>query len=404
MADEEEARYAGVDWAREGHAACIVDARGQAVEAFDIKHSAAGLRHLSERLRHHGVARVAIERGDGPLVDALMSSGFEVVVVSTRAVKALRTRYGLAGNKDDRGDAFVLADSLRTDGRRWPSLQADSPATVALRSLVRARTALVANRVGTANQLRAHLDGVFPGATTIFHEIDSAICLSFLERFPTEEKAAWLSEKRLAGWLEATAYSGRRTSAELLARLRTAPAGLRGPAALTQAGITLTLVAVLRTLQQQIDVLERQIKKALAEHPDAFIFQSLPRAGTIRAATLLAEIGDCRARFPSAQQLACLAGAAPSTRASGKLRVVTFRYACDKHLRGALVNFAQDTRHANLWAEALYNKHRQQRKTHPHAVRILARAWTGVIWRCWQDRVAYDPDRHRAFVALASAA
>src|SRR5207237_965847 len=30
---------------------------------------------------------------------------------------------------------------------------------------------------------------------------------------------------------------------------------------------------------------------------------------------------------------------------------------------------------------------------HPHAVRVLARAWVYVIWRCWQDGVAYDPAR-----------
>ena len=85
-----------------------------------------------------------------------------------------------------------------------------------------------------------------------------------------------------------------------------------------------------------------------------------------------------------------------STRASGQHRVVTFRWACDKKLREALVDFAQDTVRASPWAEQLYRRHRQQRKTHPHAARILTRAWISVLWRCWQDRQPYDPARHRA--------
>ena len=89
------------------------------------------------------------DRPDGPVVDALMDAGLEVVVVSSRAVKGLRTRYGLAGNKDDRSDAFMLADCLRTDGHRWASLQPDQPQTLALRAAVRTRKDLVATRIAT---------------------------------------------------------------------------------------------------------------------------------------------------------------------------------------------------------------------------------------------------------------
>ena len=172
--------------------------------------------------------------------------------------------------------------------------------------------------------------------------------------------------------------------------------GVRGPAADALVVVTLSLVRVLRTLVAEIAELETHIREQLALHPDGPIFQSLPRAGTVRAAALLAEIGDCRARFPSSETLAALAGAVPSTRASGQHHVVTFRWACDKKLREALVDFAQDTVRASPWAEQLYRRHRQQRKTHPHAARILTRAWISVLWRCWQDRQPYDPARHRA--------
>lgn len=390
-------RYGGVDWATDAHAVCVVDADGGVAAEFDIEHTSDGLSELCRRLR--SVERVAIERPDGPVVDALMAAGFEVVVVSSRSVKALRERYGTAGNKSDRSDAYVLADCLRTDGHRWQSLQPDTPATVTLRSHVRARKDLVEARVAACNQLRAHLRVVFPGAVGLFSDLDSPISLRFLERFPSATRAAWLSEKRLGAWLRANGYCGRKTAADLHRRLTAAPQGLDDDGD-TRAAVALAFVAVLKTLRTQIAELDSRIAELLANHPDAHIFTSLPRAGTIRAATLLAEIGDCRARFPTSDALACLAGAAPSTRASGRHRAVTFRFGADKKLRNALCDFAGDSWHGNPWAEARYRQLRADGKTHPHATRILARTWSQIIWRCWQDGVAYDPDKHRGLQNL----
>ena len=321
------------------------------------------------------VRRVAIERPDGPVVEALLAAGFEVVVVSSRAVKALRARYGAAGNKSDRSDAYVLADCLRTDGHRWPPLRPDSAATVALRSHVRARKDLVEARVAAANQLRAHLRVAFPAAVGLFHSIDSAVSLRFLGRFPSVARARWLSEKRLGAWLRANRYSGRRTPAELYGRLTAAAPGIDGELGDAQASVTLAYVAVLKALQAQIHQLDSRIAELLDAHPDAPIFRSLPRAGTIRAAALLAEIGDCRSRFPDPESLAALAGVAPSTRSSGRHRSVAFRWACDKKLRDALCDFAGDSRHANAWAQHRYQSLRADGKRHPHAERILARSW-----------------------------
>jgi transposase len=128
-----------------------------------------------------------------------------------------------------------------------------------------------------------------------------------------------------------------------------------------------------------------------AAHADAHIFTSLPRSGKVRAARLLAEIGDCRARFPTRESLFCLAGVAPSTRQSGKIRAVGFRWACSKQLRDAITDFAGDSRRANPWAADLYQRARDRGHDHPHAVRILARAWLNIIWHCWQTGEAYHP-------------
>ena len=390
----------GIDWARDDHAVPVVDARGREISRHTIEHSAAGLRELVSVLARAGAGEAAIERPDGPVIDVLLSAGITVVVISPNQVKNLRGRYGSAGNKDDRFDAFVLADTLRTDrARLWP-LTPDSPATVALRRACRARKDLVSHRVAVANQLRAHLHNAFPGAAGLFAEIDSPVSLAFLARFDTQDRADWLTPARLGKWLASIGYSGRTGPAVLHARLTAAPRGITGPDADAQACITHALHAVLTTLAEQIKALSAQIGSQLAAHADRHIFTSLPRSGTIRAARLLAEIGDCRARFPTPESLACLAGAAPSTRQSGKMRTVGFRWACDKQLRDAVTDFAGDSRHASPWAADLYQRARTRGHDHPHAVRILARAWLFVIWHCWQDSTAYNPARHNALQRL----
>lgn len=396
--------FGGVDWAIDAHAVCVVNDRGEVIVEFDVTNTADGLAELCRRVERTGARRVAIERPDGPVVDALLQAGLEVVVVASRSVKALRERYGTSGNKSDRSDAYVLADSLRTDGHRWRSLELDSPATVTLRSHVRARKDLVENRVAVANQLRAHLRIVFPGAVGLFRDLDSPISLRFLERFPSATRAAWLTEKRLGSWLRANGYSGRKTPAELHQRLLDAPAGLLGDEGDTRGTVTLAYVTILKALRAQIDELNTRLDELLDAHPDAVIFRSLPRCATVRAATLLAEIGDCRARFPDAESLSCLAGVAPSTRSSGRHRAVTFRFSSNKKLRDALCDFAGDSWRANAWAEQRYRQLRADGKTHPHAERILARSWAHIIWRCWQDHTPYDPTQHGAHARLVQAA
>ncbi|MFV0461038.1 MAG: IS110 family transposase [Actinomycetales bacterium] len=387
---------AGIDWARDDHAVCIVDGRGREVATMTVEHTTAGLRELVGFLGRHGVGEVAIERPDGPVIDALLAADLTVVVVSPNQVKNLRGRYGSAGNKDDRFDAYVLADTLRTDRARLRPLVPDREDTIALRRACRARKDLVKHRIAAANQLRAHLRNVFPGAIGLFRDVDSEISLAFLTRFDTQDRADWLTPKRLGDWLSKQGYSGKVDPAVLHQRLLDAPRGTTGEHATSQAAITASYVTLLGTLLKQIKTLAAQIDRQLDAHADAHIFTSLPRAGRVRAARLLGEIGDCRARFPTPESLTCLAGAAPSTRQSGKLRAVGFRWSCDKQLRDAVTDFANDSRHANPWAADLYDRARARGHDHAHAVRILARAWLHVIWHCWQDDLAYDPANHNA--------
>ena len=391
---------AGIDWARDDHAVSVIDTRGSEIHRSTIEHNGAGLRTLIELLARIGVSEVAIERPDGPVVDALLTAGITVVVISPNQLKNLRSRYGSTGKKDDRFDAFVLADTLRTDRARLQPLAPDTPATVALRATCRARKDLIAHRVAVANQLREHLNRVFPGAVGLFADIDSPISLTFLTRFDCQHRADWLTPTRLSGWLASVGYTGGMDPAVLHTRLNTAPRGLTGDAGSAHTHITHALVATLKTLVDQIKALSTQIADQLASHTDGHIFTSLPRSGKIRAAKLLAEIGDCRGRFPTPESLTCLAGVAPCTRQSGTMHSVGFRWSCDKHLRDAVTDFAADSRRANPWAADLYARARARGHDHSHATRILARAWLYVIWHCWQQQVAYNPAQHRALQAL----
>jgi transposase len=388
---------AGIDWASADHVACVVDAAGQVRARFSVTHDRSGIRKLITGLRAAGVSEAAIERSDGVLVDALLNAGLTVVVITSRQMKNLRSRYGSAGAKDDRFDAFVLADVLRTDRARLRPLAPDTPATVALRAAVRARRDLVAHRIAACNQLRAHLAAAFPAGAGLFAHLDSQISLAFLARFGSQDAAGQLSEEDLAAWLQTLPHRGNAARPEQLrARLQAAPCGATGTAGTAMAAVTAALVATLAGLAGQIKALEAEIAAQLAAHPDAHIFTSLPRAGTLRAARLLAETGDCRARFPDPESLTGLAGVAPVTRRSGKHISVSFRWAVNRQLRDAVCDFAGDSRHASPWAAAIYDNARARGKDHPHAVRITARAWIYVIWRCWQSGTAYDPAKHSA--------
>ena len=229
---EPDDRVAGIDWAKDDHAVAVVDAAGRTVERFTVAHTRAGLRELLRRLGRLQVGEVAIERPDGQVVEALLEAGTTVVVISPNQLKNLRSRYGQAGNKDDRFDAFVLADTLRTDRARLRSLTPDSPATLTLRATVRARKDLVNHRVALCNQLRAHLQTFYPAPVGLFHELDGLMSLKFLARFDCQDRADWLTPKRLAAFLAGIRYCGSTTPEAMHARITAAAPGARAtPAA-----------------------------------------------------------------------------------------------------------------------------------------------------------------------------
>jgi transposase len=386
---------AGVDWAAEAHEVCISE-EGEAIERFSASHDERGVAALAGKLKGAGVTRVAIERPDGILVERLLAAGLEVLAIHPNQVKAARARFAVAHGKSDRFDAYVLAELARTDAHRFRALVPDSDETKALRALTRSREDLVETRVELANQLRAQLEAFWPGAL-IFSDVDSPISLAFLGRYPGPAEAKALGVKRMAAFLGRSGYSGRTDAAELVARMKAAPQGTAGPEERgARRAVVLGLVAALGSIVEEIGRLSAQIRERLAAHPDAAIFRPFFRdpKTTICPATLIAELGDARGRYPTEAAMAADAGMSPVALESGKLRVATFRRACDKRLRVAVATLADSTRHWHPWAKEVYRRARARGQDHPHAIRTLGRAWLRVLWRCWQDGVPYDPARH----------
>ena len=397
-------RFAGLDWASRIHAVCIIDAHGGVVAQFEVNHDAAGLAELCCRLRALHVNALAIERPSGLLVDALLEAGLAVVPIHPNVVKATRPRYRSHGGKSDAGDAYLLADLLRTDGHRFQPLVRESDEIRALRALVRGRDDLVATRVQLANQLRALLESFWPGAAEVFADVDSPIALAFIQRYPTPEAASRLGPKRMAAFCAQHAYCGRRSAQELLQRLHQAAGVTLGELEMQAKGeLVLNLARVLARLVEQIKLLTSRIEHAVQSCEDGRILMSFPRAGRICAAQILSEMGSVRERFDDPQRLAAEAGVTPVTYESGKSKAVAFRWACNHRLRAALTCMADNSRHASAWAAAIYEKARARGCDHPHAIRILARAWLRVIWRAWRDRQPYDLQRHTgAMLQLAA--
>jgi transposase len=399
-------RYAGVDWAKDEHAVCVLEQDGRPVSERRFAHDERGIASMCARLRELGVGRVAIERPDGLLVGRLLETELVVLPIHPNRLKAARPRFRAAGGKSDAFDAFCLAELARTDGHRFRALAPDSDETRALKTLTRAREDLVRTRVALANRLRAELEASWPGAATVFADVDSPIALAFLERYPGPQDARRLGEKRLSAFLARHRYCGRKQAPELLGRLRSAPR-CRTTEAEAEARRTtvLALVAALRPLVEQIGLLSSQIAHAVRSHPDGEVFLSLfrdPKA-TVTAARLLAEIGDRRERYPTAEALAADAGMSPVAVESGRRRVASFRRACDHRLRDAVATLADTTRHRHPWAGDVYRRARARGCDHPHAIRVLGRAWVRVIWRMWQDGAPYDPARHGGLRRLNTA-
>lgn len=391
--------FVGWDWASESHDVTVIDEAATIVDRFSLVHDEDGLLGAMRRLAGLGDPRqvpVAIETTSGLVVDRLLGAGHPVVPIHPNAFHATRPRWGAARAKSDPGDSLKLADYLRTEGHRLRRLRPIDQATAELQALVRMREDHVEARVGATNQLRSLLERHWPGAVLVFARLDSEIALAFLEDYPSPQAAERLGEVRMQMFCKRHSYCGRRPPGELLQRLRRAPEATRSLDTVVLGELVRAQVRLIRCLLGSIADLDRAIGAALLMHPKARLLASMPRIGEINLAQIIAELGPILDRAVDVEHACAEAGAAPVTKASGKARSVHFRWAANTRARDALQIYADNSRHASPWAASLYERARGKGKRHPHAIRILMRAWLRVMWACWHSGIAYDPGLHGA--------
>jgi len=388
--------FAGIDWGATHHQVAAVDDTG--VEVFNKRHAhtVEGLDALIDRLAElPSLIGVAIERSDGIIVDRLHAAGIAVFPVSPRVSARARERHQAAARKSDRFDAFVLAETLRTDGHRWRSLQPSSDLHAELRQVVRHRRQAVESQIMVESQLRDTLLAYHPAVVGLFSSVDRDATLAFLRDYPTPRAASHVGEARMARFCSRIGYSGRVPPAVLVDRVRTHLLTASDGNVTGHRYAALHLADQLELFNNQLRSYNRRIDELLVQHPDHEIYLSFPATGRVLAAELCAEIGEDRDRYPTPQVLLAEAGAAPVTLASGKVQRVHIRWACNRRLRSTTTTWAHVLKRIDPPSRSRYLAKMERGATYHGALRAVSASWLRVLWRCWQDGTTYDPQRHR---------
>jgi transposase len=323
----------------------LLDAAGGLLGEREVIHGGAGLAELCDWLvatsgAQPAAVAVAIEVSHGPVVETLLERGFLVHAINPKQLDRFRDRFTVAGAKDDRRDALVLADSLRTDPHCFRPLTIDDPLVIELRACSRLAEELQQERTRLANRLRDQLWRYYPQALELTDDPAADWFLAFWKLAPTPDKARRLRDSSLARFLRS--HGVRRLTAAAALHI------LRQPPLVVAPGTTAAASAHIRSLVARLRLVNRQLRETHAgldalcaklvhaEEPspgqpteprDATILRSLPGIGRIVLATLLAEAPE-----PLKQRdyhaLRALSGVAPVTRRSGKsCRVVDDRHA-----------------------------------------------------------------------------
>lgn len=388
----------GIDWAERHHDACVMDEAGAVLAKGRVSEGVEGVAKLHEMVSSFAEEPsdvvVGIETDRGLLVEALLATGYRVYAINPMAASRYRDRHAVAGTKSDPGDAKVLADLVRTDRHNHREVAGDSTLAEAIKVLARAHQRLVWTRGRQTNQLRSSLREFYPAALEVFTELHSSDALAVLAAAPTPEAGRGLSKSKVRKLLERAGRQRNldRRSAEIGEGLRTPQ--LEAPQLVAEAfGATVvSTVAIVQTLNTEIDRLQDALSSRFEEHPDAEILRSLPGLGSVLGARVLAEFGDDPTRYADARARRNYAGTAPITRASGTRRVVLARMARNKRLADAMFLWAFSSLQASPGARAFYDRQRSAGKTHHQALRTLGNRWVGILHGCLAHRSIYDED------------
>jgi transposase len=393
--------FCGIDWAEGHHDIALAGGDGKLLARQRISDDAAGLAALLGLLAEHGDSPddpvpVAIETPRGLLVACLRATGRKVYPLNPMSVARYRDRHSGAGRKSDHGDAFVMANVLRTDMHAHRPLPEDSELAQAVAVLARAQQDAVWDRTHAHNKLRSHLREYFPGFLAAFAGARDGIMRPearvILAAAPTPADAAKLTLAQLRALLK---KAGRKRGIDAEAqRLRDAfrQEQMRQLPLVEQA-MGRQSTALLRQLDAacaSADELEQAATESFNQHPDAGIITSFPGIGALTGARVLAEIGDDRSRFQDARGLKAYAGSAPITRASGKSRSVTHRRVKNNRLAAAGYTWAFAALTASPGARAHYDRRRDRGDRHGAAQRNLFNRMLGCLHHCLATGQHYD--------------
>jgi transposase len=396
---DEFAAVVGIDWADRKHDICLQPGREGKREHLVLEHRPEAIDDWANGLRlrfNNRPVAVCLEQRKGPLIHAL--SKYEHLVlfpINPQMLSRLRKAFAPSGAKDDPSDAALAVDLLLQHGERLRPWVPEDPRTRQLQALVQGRRRLVEQRVRVTNRLLANLKGYFPQATDCFDSLDTVVACDFLTRWPSLGHAKRARAETLREFFHHHGVRGAERIEGRIARLAaalplTTDAGVLLPALVA----TRTQVAELRALISGIETYDEAIKRTFRDHPDAFIFASLPGAGPTFAPRLLAAVGSDRARYDSVASMQKYLGIAPVTERSGKSQWVHWRYACPTFLRQSIVEWVGMSIRYSYWAAAYYRQQRAKGKRHHIAVRALAFKWLRVLYRCWQARRPYDEAKY----------
>ena len=406
--------FVGIDWAREEHTVCVVNAEGQVVDRRAIAQSGAAIVQLAAFLATLGQPEhlaVSIETPRGAVVEHLVERQFEVFSINPRQMDRFRDRHSMAGAKDDRRDAFVLADALRTDLALFHKVRLDYSSVLRLRELSRAEDEIQGNREREENRLGDLLNRYFPQMLRLCPAANEPWLWDLLEKAPLPESAARLSQAQLATLLRT--HRIRRFDAEDLHQaLQEPPLPLAPGAATAISERAVLLLPALRVWHRQGQDIAKRIEKLLEEmsqdknwkeHRDVQILLSLPGVGRIISATMLAEAGQALAERDY-HALRSYGGCAPVTRQSGKRKIVLMRYGCNRRVRQALYHWARVSSQHEPHSKNHYAALRAKGHSHGRALRSVADRLLAMLMAMLGSGTTYDPDRRSAQAASSVAA
>jgi transposase len=347
--------FVGVDLGSRLHQVHILDARGKYLGEGGFEHTAEGLAHMADWIlkRANGqpaAIAVAVEQPHGAVVDTFLERGIAVYAINPKQSDRFRDRHSPSGAKDDRRDAFVLADALRKDRHCFQLVRLPSPQVIALRERLRIDEELCKQQVAVSNRLHGQLLRCQPHLLELAPD-KNLIDLFFwevLQRFGSPEMARQADKQSIQTLLRH--YRIRRLKADQVLRILRQPALRVAPGTIEAATnhIALMLQQLRLVLQQRRDnakqmnaLLDKLCTSDKAgSYTDAAILASLPGVGPTVLATLFSHATEPIQRRDLAA-FRSLGGIAPVTKQSGKRRQVVMRRSCIRLLRKALYHWAR---------------------------------------------------------------